>query len=278
VRSFIDLFGGVRPVLGMVHLPPLPGSPRGGVLEEALRAAHADAETLTAAGIDGLIVENFGDAPFAKERVPPATVAAMAIVCREMRRDHNVPLGVNVLRNDAEAALSIATVCGADFIRVNVLIGAVVADQGVLEGRAREVLMLRRALGSLALIFADVRVKHARPLGSDAGIAGLVAEAKDAASRGGADALIVSGVATGESADPDDVKRVKEALPRVPVLVGSGVTEANLERFWPFADGIIVGSATKEQNDPHRPVDAARTRAILEAASRLKRTERIRGN
>jgi membrane complex biogenesis BtpA family protein len=153
-----------------------------------------------------------------------------------------------------------------------------VADQGILEGRARETLLLRRALGSSVLLFADVRVKHARPLGADDGEAGIVAEAKDAATRGGADALIVSGVATGSAADPAEVRRVKEALPSVPVLVGSGVTAANVESFWPWADGMIVGSATKESGDPRRPVDPARARAVLEAASRLKRGERIRGS
>jgi membrane complex biogenesis BtpA family protein len=276
VRRFVDLFGGVKPILGMIHLRPLPGSPRGGALEAAREAARRDAETLTSAGIDGLIVENFGDAPFAKERVGPATVAAMAILCREIRSDHNVPLGVNVLRNDAEAALSIATVCGADFIRVNVHVGAVVADQGILEGRARETLLLRKALGSSVLVFADVRVKHARPLGGGDDPDGIVNEARDAAGRGGADALIVSGVATGTSADPDDVRRVKQALPDVPVLVGSGVTVSNLEGFWPWADGMIVGSSLKESGDPLRPVDPTRARSLLDAASRLKRGERIR--
>lgn len=277
MRSFLDLFGGVKPILGMVHLRPLPGSPRDGSLDDALRDARADAEILAAAGVDGLIVENLGDAPFAKERVKPVTVAAMTAVVRELRRDHNVPLGVNVLRNDAEAALSIAHVAGCDFIRVNVHVGAAVTDQGIVEGRARETLLLRRALGAAVLVFADVRVKHARPLGADEGAAGLVAEAKDTANRGGADALILSGVATGEPADPEEARRVKEALPDVPLLVGSGVTPGNLASFWPHADGMIVGSAMKQDGDPSRPVDPARARAILEAASRLKRGERIRG-
>jgi hypothetical protein len=276
--SFEALFGGVKPVLGMIHLRPLPGSPRGGTLAAALAAAGADAETLAGLGIDGLIVENFGDAPFAKDRVPPATVAAMAIVCRELKADLNVPIGVNVLRNDAEAALSVAHVCDADFIRVNVYVGAVVADQGILEGKARETLLLRRALGSSVLLFADVRVKHARPLGTEEGPAGIAAEAKDAVSRGGADALIVSGAATGSAAAVADVRRVKEAVPGSPLLVGSGVTASNLADYWPWADGIIVGSATKESGDPGRPVDPARARVILDAASRLKRGERIRGD
>ena len=155
-RTFTDLFGGVKPVIGMLHLPPLPGSPHGGSLEDALAVIQRDAEVLTGAGVDGLVLENFGDSPFAKDRVPPVTVAAMAVACREIRRDHNVPLGVNVLRNDAEAALSIATVTGCDFIRVNVHIGAVVADQGVIEGKARETLLLRQALNNVDSTLGDL--------------------------------------------------------------------------------------------------------------------------
>lgn len=277
MRSFVDLFGGVKPVLGMLHLRPLPGSPRGGSVEEALDAARADAEALAGAGVDGLIVENFGDSPFAKDRVPPVTVAAMAVIAREIRREHNVPLGINVLRNDAEAALSIAHVAAADFIRVNVHVGAVVADQGILEGRARETLLLRRALGASVLVFADIRVKHARPLGGGLGADDLLAEARDAASRGGADALIVSGAATGAAADPEDVRIVSEAIAGTPVLVGSGVTPENVATFWPWADGLIVGTATKENGDPKRRVDPKRAKEIVAAASRLKRGEQVRG-
>ncbi len=281
---FADLFGGLKPLLGMIHAKPLPGSPQGGTLDHVVDAALADAEILTAAGVDGMMVENFGDVPFAKDRVPPATVASLAIVCRELSRDHNVPIGVNVLRNDAEAALSIAAVVGADFFRVNVHIGAVVADQGVIEGKARETILLRRALGSSALLFADVRVKHSRPLGADAAATdatattALVAEARDARLRGLADALILSGVSTGAVADPADFRAVRDALPGTPLLVGSGVTASNLQEFWPVADGMIVGTATKRGGDPRNPVDEQATRAVIDAASRLRREDESPGD
>jgi hypothetical protein len=268
VKPFVSLFGGVKPIIGMIHLAPLPGSPSGGSVDDALESAQADAETLTSAGVDGLIVENFGDAPFAKDRVPAVTVAAMAVICRELRRDHNVALGINVLRNDAEAALSIATVVKADFIRVNVHIGAVVSDQGVIEGKARETLLLRRALDSSVLLFADVRVKHSQPLGSGSD---LVHEARDAHARGRADALILSGAATGQAADPSEFALVKEALPDVPLIVGSGIDASNLARFWPVADGMIVGTAIKLSREAGAPVDPKRARELLAAASRLRR-------
>ncbi len=275
MNAYTELFGGVKPLVGMIHLRPLPGSPRGGELDDAVAAAQADAEVLTGAGVDGMILENFGDAPFAKDRVPAVTVAAMTVVARELRRDHNVPLGINVLRNDAESALSIATVTNADFIRVNVHVGAVVADQGVIEGKARETLLLRKHLGSAVLLFADVRVKHARPLGAAEPVSqsgdDLATEARDVYRRGLADALILSGVATGAPADPSDFRRVKSALPRAPLLVGSGVDADNLEEFWPVADGMIVGSSLKKSGDPGQPVDPVLAREVFTAASRLRR-------
>jgi membrane complex biogenesis BtpA family protein len=272
VSSFAELFGGLKPLLGMVHLRPLPGSPVGGTLGAALDAAHADARALLDAGFDGLILENFGDAPFAKERVPAATVAAMAAVAHDLRRAHNVPLGVNVLRNDAESALSIAAVCGCDFIRVNVHVGAVVADQGVIEGRARETLLLRSQLATPVLLFADVRVKHARPLGaSEDPSKELVGEAKDAYERGRADALILSGPATGAPADPASFRAVRERLPHAPLLVGSGIGVENLREFWDVCDGAIVGTSVKHGGDPRAGVDPERARTIAARALELRR-------
>ncbi len=269
---FAELFGGLKPLLGMVHLRPLPGSPSGGSLHDALGAAHADAQALLDAGFDGLIVENFGDAPFAKTKVPAATVAAMAVVTHELRRAHNVPLGVNVLRNDAESALSIATVCGCDFIRVNVHVGAVVADQGVIEGCARETLLLRRQLGSSVLLFADVRVKHARPLGASENPAReLVDEAKDAFERGKADALVLSGPATGAPADPLAFRAVRERLPLAPLLVGSGISAENLRDFWDVCDGMIVGTSVKKGGNPRSDVDPERARGLAAKVGELRR-------
>ncbi len=270
MNKFTNLFGGVKPILAMVHLNALPGSPRGGQLEAVLGAAQTDAEALVAAGADGIIVENFGDVPFAKERVSPATVAAMAVICRELRREHDVPLGVNVLRNDAQAAVAIAAVVGADFLRVNVHVGAAVTDQGLIEGRARETIMLRKALGSAALLFADVAVKHSRPLEGGAGVEDLALAAQETRFRGLADALILTGRATGSPPDASDLQQVREAVSETPLLVGSGVSEGNLATFWPLVDGMIVGSFLKVGGDAGAPVDPERARAFFSAASALR--------
>src|SRR5947209_9176852 len=174
----------------MVHLRPLPGAPSfGGSMDAVIEAALADARALRDGGWDGILFENFGDRPFFKERVEPETVAAITRAVAAVAADVRLPFGVNVLRNDAASALAIAAATGAAFIRVNIHTGAMLTDQGIIEGRAAETLRKRAVLAPDALIFADHMVKHAMP---------LVAlddsqSAKDLRSRGLADAIIISG-------------------------------------------------------------------------------------
>ena len=157
---------GAKALLGVIHLPPLPGAPRYDGDMAALRARTArDAEALAAAGFDAVLVENFGDAPFFRGRVPAETVAAMAVLADEARRVSGLPLGVNVLRNDGLSALAVAAATGARFVRVNVLVGARVTDQGVIDSEAAELLRLRRALDAQRVsLVADVGGKHSAPL------------------------------------------------------------------------------------------------------------------
>ena len=253
-----DLFRTAKPFIGMVHLLPLPGSPRyGGELGPVLERALGDARTLAEGGADGLIVENFGDVPFHKY-VEADTVAAMTLAVSEVVRAVEIPVGVNVLRNDAKAAMSIAAVTGARFIRVNVHTGAMVTDQGIIEGRADETLRYRRALGADVAIFADVFVKHAARLGDQT----LEQAARDTALRGCADALITSGAGTGETTDLDDVRRVKAAVPHAAVFVGSGVKAENVAEVLRVADGVIVGTGLKVDGRVENPVDLERVRAL----------------
>ncbi len=254
-----DLFGSARVLIGVVHLLPLPGSPRWeGGMDVVLSRARSDAEALARGGCHGVIVENFGDAPLAKGRVGPHTVSAMTVAASAVREVLDVPLGINVLRNDAAAALAIAHVTGARFVRVNVHTGAVVADEGVIEGRAHETLRYRRELGADIRIFADVLVKHAAPIGDQ----DLGRAARTAVERGLADAVIVSGPMTGELTSPGDVAAAKEMVPDVPVLVGSGVTEDNVEELMRVADGAIVGTSLKRDGVVTNRVDQERVARI----------------
>jgi len=254
-----------RPLLvGMIHLPPLPGSPSQRMgMAELTEHALADAATLADAGFDALLVENFGDAPFTADRLEPVTIAALGIITARVKAARPLPVGVNALRNDATAALGVAVAAGADFIRVNVHVGVVAADQGILQGKAAETLRERQRMGGRIAIFADVHVKHATPLSQpDVALA-----AEETAYRGLADALIVTGSTTGRPAGLDQVRRVKQAVPDRPVLVGSGATAETIADILGVADGAIVGTSLKPGGRVDLPVDADLARVFVRAAS-----------
>jgi membrane complex biogenesis BtpA family protein len=251
-------------VIGMLHLPALPGAPRfGGDLGAVRDAVLRDAEALAAGGVNGLMLENFGDVPFYPGRVPGHVVAHMTALAYEVRRlVPDLPLGVNVLRNDGRSALAVAHAAGAEFIRVNVLCGARVADQGILQGIAHDLLRDRKMLGAERVrIFADVDVKHSAPLGAQRSLADEVADTVD---RGLADAVIVSGSGTGKATDPGHVRAVKEAAGGdVPVYVGSGVTADTVRQFLPHAEGFIVGTAFKRGGVASDRVEVERVREFI---------------
>ncbi len=249
-------------LIGVIHLLPLPGSPRSdGDIDKIIRSALADAFAYAEGGADALIMENFGDIPFSKGAVAPETVAAMAVAGATVRAAIELPLGFNVLRNDGLSALALCAACGGNFIRINVLSGAMVTDQGVIEGDAHALLRKQREIAPQVKILADVQVKHAAPLGD----LGIEIAARDTAERGLADALIVSGTGTGDATNVDDVRRVRSACPATTLLLGSGVTAANVGSYLDFADGFIVGSSVKRGGQIAKPVDVKRVAALRKA-------------
>jgi uncharacterized protein len=226
-----------KPLIGMIHLPALPGAPGNTLaVEELIEYALAEARKLENAGLDAVIVENVGDTPFLKEHLPPVTVATMANISREVVAQSKIAVGLNVLRNACPEALSVAHVTGARFIRCNILIGVYATDQGMIEGCSSTLLRLRRELGSNTLILGDVHVKHAHPI-FDVPIEDA---ARDLAERGGADAVIVSGSRSPVPPSQEALKRVRDAVP-LPVLVGSGVGLANVQELYQESDGLIIG-------------------------------------
>jgi membrane complex biogenesis BtpA family protein len=248
----------------MVHVAALPGAPLyGGSMRSIVDAALRDASALRDGGCDAIAFENFGDRPFFKERVPVETVAALTAVIVEVVAEVRMTFGVNVLRNDAVSAIAIAAATDAAFIRINVHTGAMLADQGVIEGRAAETLRMRTALAPEVLIFADHMVKHAAPLA----VVDEAQAAKDLRHRGLADAIIVSGAETGAEPDLRSVARVREALVDAPILIGSGLTESNARTF-ADADGAIAGTSIKVDGRVEAPVDVDRVKRLVAAFKR----------
>jgi membrane complex biogenesis BtpA family protein len=252
-------------IVGVLHLPPLPGSARGGAASSIcgiIDAMRRDAEIYREAGIDTVIVENYGDLPFVRDRVDAATTSAMTRVVDAIQREFDLTIGVNVLRNDVLTAVSIAAMTGARFVRANVYVGVMQTESGIIQGCAHAVQLEIKRLGAEVEVWADLDVKHAAPLVERS----IEEQADDAIERAFASALILTGPATGAAADPDAVARLRDHT-AAPIYVGSGGAPETIPAM-PGATGFIVGTAMKIDGIVTNPVDPARVRAVLAAAQR----------
>lgn len=260
------IFGTTKPIIGVVHLLPLPTSARwGGDLITVMERAEQEATALAAGGVDGIIIENFFDAPFPKDHVDPAVVSAMTVIVDRIKSLIMLPIGINVLRNDAQSALAIASCLEAAFIRVNVYTGIMATDQGLIEGKAHEIQRYRQELNSNIAIFADVLVKHAHPLGQP----NLIASVKDTIERGLADAVIISGGATGTAPSYEDLQLAKSVSLDTPILIGSGANWDNIGNLLQVGDGVIVASSLKRHSKITEPIDPIRVAQFVEAAKEV---------
>jgi uncharacterized protein len=260
-----QIFKTPNPVIGVVHLLPLPTSPRwGGSLKAVIDRAEQEMTALASGGVDGVIIENFFDAPFTKDRVDPAVVSAMTLIVQRLMNLVTLPVGINVLRNDAQSAIAIATCVHAHFIRVNVLTGVMATDQGLIEGQAHQLLRYRRELGSDVKILADVLVKHARPLCSP----NLTTAVQETIERGLADGVILSGWATGSPPPLEDLELASAAANGTPVFIGSGANWENISTLMQAADGVIVSSSLKRRGRIEQPIDPIRVSQFVEAVRR----------
>lgn len=259
------IFTHEKPIIGVVHLPALPGSPNHSKdLEEICEFAITDARILEEGSCDGIIIENYWDQPFL-EKMAVETIAAMTKIACEIKRNISLPIGISALRNDPFAGLAIANAIGGEFIRVNVYIGAAVVGAGIIQGCAAELLRYRKKLSSDVKIFADISVKHANPLVRIP----IEREARETAYRGKADGLIVTSEETGSPPQLETVKRVKNAVPDIPVIVGSGINSYNVQELLKVADGAIVGSSLKQ--NIAEPIDVNKVRTLVDAVVYLRR-------
>ena len=263
-----SLFGAPRALLGVVHLDALPGTPaHRQPLDAILERALEEARVYAAAGYHGIIIENIGDRPFLKRAVGPEVVAAMAAIGREVRRAVSVPLGVQVLAGANREALAVALACGARFIRAEGFVFGHVADEGLMESDAGELLRYRRAIGADDIrVLADIKKKHsAHAITADVDLAATAHAAEFFL----ADGVVVTGIATGEPTEPAHVREVSHAV-GIPVLVGSGVNAENVG-LYPEADAFIVGSSLKQGGVWSGGLDPARVQVLARAFAALPR-------
>jgi hypothetical protein len=263
------LFRNPKPVVGVIHVGALPGTPASALGVDALaEMAAREAALYRDGGVDGLMVENMHDVPYLRGSVGPEVVAAMAVVARAVKAEAGLPTGVQILAGANVEALAVAHAAGLDYVRAEAYTFAHVADEGLIESSAAELLRFRRRIGADGVrVWADVKKKH-----SSHAITADVSLGETAAAvefmRG--DAVIVSGSATGEPPRAADVREAKSHC-RLPVLLGSGVTPENVAEFYEAADGFIVGSYFKEGGLWSNTVERGRVERMTEAVRALAR-------
>lgn len=271
LKSLQDLFGVPKPVIGMIHLWPLPGAPgyRGYGMQTIIENALRDGEALVEGGVDGLMVENMWDLPYyVGTDVKPEAMTAQAVAAAEVVKQYPLPVGINVIHNGGVVCLSIAVASGAKFIRVCILTGARLWDTGEFDhGCAAELIRKRKELHAEEIhIFADVDKKHS------VAFPGLtLATHIEWTQFYGADALIVSGTMTGAEPNLADLKEA-QGLANRPVLIGSGANEENITSFLQYADGVIIGSSLKKDGVMENPVDPERVRRFVQAVRAVRET------
>ncbi len=269
LKSLEGFFGTLKPVVGMVHLWPLPGAPgySGYGMQTIVDHALRDAEALVKGGVNGLVVENMWDLPyFVGADVKPEAMTAQAVAAAEVVKKFDVPVGINVIHNGGPICLSIAVAAQAKFIRVCIFTGARVWDTGEFNhGCAAELVRKRKELGADDIhFFCDVDKKHSVAFpGID------LATHIEWTEFYGADALIVTGKMTGNAPDVEKVSEAKRLATR-PVLIGSGSDENNIGPLLQFADGVFVGSSLKADGVMHNSVDVARVRRFMDAVNAVR--------
>lgn len=263
-----NIFTNVKTIIGMIHVEALPGTPRAACsMRDIITQAKAEARIYQEAGVDMIGIENMHDRPYLNRTAGPEIVAAMAVVAYEVKRTAGLPCGVQILAGANQAALSVAHAAGLDFIRAEGFVFAHTADEGPIASDAAELLRFRRQIGAdNVLVLTDIKKKHSsHAITADVDIA----ETARAAEFFLSDGVIVTGLATGAEASLEELAQVKQAVD-IPVLVGSGITAANVERYLPLADGLIVGSYFKRDGHWSHPLDFDKVKDFMNRVNRLR--------
>ena len=248
-------------VIGVVHLKGLPGSPSyDSNLEQIYKLAIKDAQSLKLGGVDSVIIENFGDSPFVKDSISKLTLSHFVNIVNEIKRNVDIEVGINVLRNDGESALSIADATKSSFVRINILSGTMYTDQGIIEGKANEIIKLKNTLENKIEIYSDVFVKHAVPPPGYT----IENQTEELLYRAGADKIIITGDGTGKEIDYDELKKLREIVPEGRLVIGSGINESNIKKYQGIADILIIGTGFKIDHDVSKQVEFERVKNLID--------------
>ena len=253
-------------IIGMVHTLALPGTTNyDGNMQRVIDRAVQDAKTLSDAGVDALIVENFNDYPFTNY-LQPEQLAALAACAQAVKQVINIPMGIDACFTDTKASLAIAVATQADFIRIPVFVDTVVTADGIAYPSAGEAIRYRRMLGAEHIqLLCDIQTKHTHMVSSDVSIE----ESAELAEQAGADAIIVTGQHTGAATPIDVIEKVRKVV-KCPIMVGSGFSINNAEEQLKLIDGAIVGSAFKEGGIISNPIDYEKTSTIMKKVNEIR--------
>lgn len=257
------IFKEEKVIIGVIHLPPLPGSPKyKGDFNNIIKRALKDAEKYVKEGVKYILIENFGDAPYRVRVKEFETIVAMTIISREIIKKfgEEVKVGINLLRNSGSEAMAIAYLTGGKFIRVNALCQTIDAPEGILHPAAREIaetMFKLKIKDNEIKILADVNVKHGQPI-TKRNIRQVI---QDTIERGKAYAIILTGPKTGTPPKTSLVKQARKS--KAKIFIGSGITPNNIKTYWKLADGFIIGSYFKTRGKTTNPVDSKRVKRLM---------------
>jgi len=270
MKKFNNLFKVKVPIIGMIHVDALPGTPNyKGNVKKIISKAIKEAELYKNNGIDAIAIENMHDIPYLKNKVGPEITSLMSIIAYEIKNRFKLPVGIQILAGANKEALASAHSAGIDFIRAEGFVFAHVADEGIIESNAGEILRYRKMIGAKnILVFTDIKKKHSsHSITSDI----TIEETAHAAEFFLSDGLIVTGLATGKEVEISDLQSVKKSS-KLPVIIGSGVTLHNLEKYFNLCDAMIIGSYFKKKGNWQNTIDAERVNQFMNKIKELRKT------
>lgn len=268
MKKFQELFIGNKPIIGMIHIDALPGTPKSSKsVKEIIAKALSEAKLYESNGINTVIIENMHDVPYLNRNVGPEITSAMSVIGYEIKNKCNVKCGIQILAGANKEAVAVAHTAGLDFIRAEGFVFGHLADEGYIDSDAGELLRYRSQIGAeKILVFTDIKKKHSsHSVTSDVDILDTAKAAQYFLS----DGLIITGKSTGEEIDINDLKLLKDKV-KIPLILGSGISDQNIERYYNLADGFIIGSYFKEDGYWENEISEKRIAALLNVIEKIK--------